>query len=275
MIPFSISAPLPRVSRSRITSQSEQQNASHPRNDYIVNLRRWAFSSLSSITFNDLLVRIILTLLTGLLLSNSILFYKLWILEEGLIESQGSRVQQDFYDTTKSRKVGTENDTPSYETVKDPNFQTIKTTSDWLQLLHRQEVAHQLELEKWHAILGAATELLRQVCNNIIEICNHHQFLTVLYQLPIQYFIYFIFQTEQSLTNLQRSIHPLSLKNLGNLLRFQNSDWNSLIQNLQTFDTNSKDANEHIETNFKSDEHVNNQHIPSLNQPYENDKIEL
>ena len=276
MISFSISAPLPRASRSRITPQSEQQNANHPRNDYIVNLRRWAFSSLSSITFNDLLVRIILTLLTGLLLSNSVLFYKLWILEEGLIENQGSRVHQDFYDTTKSRKVGTENDTPSYEKVKHPNFQTIKTTSDWLQLLHRQEVAHQLELEKWHAILGAATELLRQVCNNIIEICNHQEFLiTVLYQLVIQYFICLIFQTEQSLTNLQRSIHPLSLKNLGNLLRFQNSDWNSLIQNLQTFDTHSKDANEHIETNLKIDEHVNNQHIPSLNQPYENDKIEL
>ena len=77
------------------------------------------------------------------------------------------------------------------------------------------------------------------------------------------------------MTNLQRSIHPLSLKNLGNLLRFQNSDWNGLIQNLQTFDTHSKDANEHIETNLKIDEHVNNQHIPSLNQPYENDKIEL
>ena len=222
-------------------------------------------------TFNDLLVRIILTLLTGLLLSNSVLFYKLWILEEGLIENQGSRAHQDFYDTTKSRKVGTENDTPSYETVKDPNFQTVKTTSDWLQLLHRQEVAHQLELEKWHAILGAATELLRQVCNYIIEIFNHHELFSISCPLNIPFF----FQTEQSLTNLQRSIHPLSLKNLGNLLRFQNSDWNSLIQNLQTFDTNSKDANEHIETNFKSDEHVNNQHIPSLNQPYENDRIEL
>ena len=183
MIPFSISAPLPRASRSRITSQSEQQNTSHSRNNYIVNLRRWVFSSLSSMTFNDLLVRIILTLLTGLLLSNSVLFYKLWILEEGLIESQGSRAHQDFYDTTKSRKVGTEHDTPSYETVKDPNFHTVKTTSDWLQLLHRQEVAHQLELEKWHAILGAATELLRQVCNNIIEICNHQEFLIIQFSI--------------------------------------------------------------------------------------------
>merc|ERR1712020_865154 len=132
---------------------------------------------------------------------------------------------------------------PSSKDESSGKMNHINQNSDWLKLLHRQEVAHQLELEKWHAILGAATELLRQ--------------------------------TEQSLTNLQRSIHPLSLKNLGNLLRFQNSDWNSLIQNLQTFDTHSKDANEHIETNLKIDEHVNNQHIPSLNQPYENDKIEL
>ena len=191
LIPFSISAPLPRASRSRITSQSEQQNTSHPRNNYIVNLRRWVFSSLSSMTFNDLLVRIILTLLTGLLLSNSVLFYKLWILEEGLIESQGSRAHQDFYDTTKSRKVGTENDTPSYETVKDPNIHTVKTTSDWLQLLHRQEVAHQLELEKWHAILGAATELLRQVCNYIIEISNHHELFSISYPLNIPFISFF------------------------------------------------------------------------------------
>ena len=191
MIPFSISAPLPRASRSRITSQSEQQNTSHPRNNYIVNLRRWVFSSLSSMTFNDLLVRIILTLLTGLLLSNSVLFYKLWILEEGLIESQGSRAHQDFYDTTKSRKVGTESDTPSYETAKDPNFHTVKTTSDWLQLLHRQEVAHQLELEKWHAILGAATELLRQVCNYIIEISNHHELFSISYPLNIPFISFF------------------------------------------------------------------------------------
>ena len=191
LILFSISAPLPRASRSRITPQSEQQNTSHPRNDYIVNLRRWAFSSLSSMTFNDLLVRIILTLLTGLLLSNSVLFYKLWILEEGLIESQGSRAHQDFYDTTKSRKVGTENDTPSYETVKDPNIHTVKTTSDWLQLLHRQEVAHQLELEKWHAILGAATELLRQVCNYIIEISNHHELFSISYPLNIPFISFF------------------------------------------------------------------------------------
>ena len=32
-----------------------------------------------------------------------------------------------------------------------------------MRLLHRQELIHQLELEKWHDLIGAATELLRQV----------------------------------------------------------------------------------------------------------------
>ena len=40
---------------------------------------------------------------------------------------------------------------------------TPKEVPEWLKLLHRQEVLHQLELEKWHKILGTATDLLRQV----------------------------------------------------------------------------------------------------------------
>ena len=40
---------------------------------------------------------------------------------------------------------------------------THKEVPEWLKLLHRQEVLHQLELEKWHKILGTATDLLRQV----------------------------------------------------------------------------------------------------------------
>ena len=41
------------------------------------------------------------------------------------------------------------------------------------------------------------------------------------------------FQTEQSLTNLQRNIHPLATKNLRNLLDFQNKDWSILMNELQ------------------------------------------
>ena len=41
------------------------------------------------------------------------------------------------------------------------------------------------------------------------------------------------FQTEQSLTNLQRNIHPLAIKNLRNLLDFHNNDWSDIMKKLQ------------------------------------------
>ena len=41
------------------------------------------------------------------------------------------------------------------------------------------------------------------------------------------------FQTEESLTNLQRNIHPLALKNLRSLLEFNDRDWSSLINDLK------------------------------------------
>ena len=37
------------------------------------------------------------------------------------------------------------------------------STEEWLALLQKQEMVHQMELEKWHEMLGAATELLRKV----------------------------------------------------------------------------------------------------------------
>ena len=39
---------------------------------------------------------------------------------------------------------------------------------EWMKLLHRQELIHQMELEKWHDLIGAATELLRQVKKDTI-----------------------------------------------------------------------------------------------------------
>ena len=117
-------------------------------------------------------------LLTGLLLSNSVLFYKLWDLEDRLLKTSGSTGYFDYLHGSDSTRLGTG------QSFKDPenknsetlhpdddiihNIHTPKTTADWLQLLHRQEVAHQLELEKWHAILGTATDLLRQVNAQII-----------------------------------------------------------------------------------------------------------
>lgn len=39
-----------------------------------------------------------------------------------------------------------------------------KSTEQWLNLLQKQERIHEMELDKWHDMLGVATELLRQVC---------------------------------------------------------------------------------------------------------------
>ena len=41
--------------------------------------------------------------------------------------------------------------------------QSPTSTEEWLSLLQKQEMVHQMELEKWHEMLGAATELLRKV----------------------------------------------------------------------------------------------------------------
>ena len=38
----------------------------------------------------------------------------------------------------------------------------------WLKILQRQEAVHQLELQKWHDLLGNAATLLKQVCNLIL-----------------------------------------------------------------------------------------------------------
>jgi hypothetical protein len=120
------------------------------------------------------LVKVILTLLTGLLLSNSVLFYKLWVLEEQLLQAPENKEYFDFFGNGKSKSFGTVKDFGdsnnedekgfSNEDITSNNIHSVKSNTDWLKLLHRQEVAHQLELEKWHAILGAATDLLRQVC---------------------------------------------------------------------------------------------------------------
>ena len=161
--------------RPKSLSHSEQhQKGKAVSQNYIANLIKWFFSILSSLTFNEFLVKVILTLLTGLLLSNSVLFYKLWVLEERLLQAPENKEYFDFFGHGKSKSFGTVKDFGdsnnedekgfSNEDITKNNIHSVKSNTDWLKLLHRQEVAHQLELEKWHAILGAATDLLRQVC---------------------------------------------------------------------------------------------------------------
>lgn len=44
--------------------------------------------------------------------------------------------------------------------------QKERSTEQWLLLLQKQELIHQMELEKWHEMLGMATELLRKVIDS-------------------------------------------------------------------------------------------------------------
>ncbi len=43
------------------------------------------------------------------------------------------------------------------------NGEEPSTMQEWLDLMHKQELLHQLEMEKWEEMLGAAAELLRKV----------------------------------------------------------------------------------------------------------------
>ena len=123
-----------------------------------------------------MLVKVILLLLSGLFLANSVLFYKLWDLEERLLTASSKRTHSSYFGGRDSMdtfedvlKYSHDNENrqafkeSSDDVVFDYTNATPKEVPEWLKLLHRQEVLHQLELEKWHKILGTATDLLRQV----------------------------------------------------------------------------------------------------------------
>ena len=83
-----------------------------------------------------------------------------------------------------------------------------------------------------------------------------------------------VFQTEQSLTNLQRNIHPLAIKNLRSLLDFNNEDWSNLISDLVDKNSRMKEPRniynkQDIEMSEKSDDQP---HQPSLNDLKPNQK---
>ena len=157
--------------------RNRQKNTPHhskaklqPQKNFVASVISSIFSLFSSFTLNEILIKVILTLLTGLLLSNSILFYKLWNLEERLTEQP---VNKDIFELFNDGHINGLKSSKNHEnsinekTLPDDesssHISSMKQNTDWLRLLHRQEVAHQLELEKWHAILGAATDLLRKV----------------------------------------------------------------------------------------------------------------
>ena len=101
------------------------------------------------------------------------MFYKLWGLEERLLvtsppppskTSRGGGMPIKSFDTLENLlqfsdypKVSSDTSTPS------PGHGGGMEPLEWMKLLHRQELIHQMEMEKWHDLIGAATELLRQV----------------------------------------------------------------------------------------------------------------
>jgi len=166
-------------------------------------------------SLNDVLVKFILILLAGLFLANSVLFYKLWGLEERLLVPsplQPTNAQQKQQQQVHSRhKTGSSS---SFDPVEFLQYEFKKhpidggdsvggvggpnqNTVDLVRLLHRQEMVHQLELEKWHEMIGGATELLRQ--------------------------------TEQSLQDLQKSIRPLALQKMRDLMLVQSEEWERIL----------------------------------------------
>ena len=121
------------VNTAYYTSNRQSPSATAPR----------ASASANSTGISDSLVKVILILLSGLLLANSVLFYKMWDLEAKL-GSPLSNLEEVLFEATREHGAALD-----------------RTT--WLKILQRQEAAHQLELQKWHDLLGTAASLLKQV----------------------------------------------------------------------------------------------------------------
>ena len=96
----------------------------------------------SNLQLGDSLVKIILILLCGLLFANSILFYKMWDLEAKL-GTPLSNLEEVLVSASKG-----------HGEIDKANL---------IKILQRQEAAHQIELQKWHDLLGTAAGLLKQV----------------------------------------------------------------------------------------------------------------
>ena len=96
----------------------------------------------SNLQLGDSLIKIILILLCGLLFANSILFYKMWDLEAKL-GTPLSNLEEVLVSASKG-----------HGEIDKANL---------IKILQRQEAAHQIELQKWHDLLGTAAGLLKQV----------------------------------------------------------------------------------------------------------------
>ena len=149
-------------------------------------------------TFTDTLVKIILILLSSLLLANCILFYKMWWLE-AKIGAPLTNLEEVLIATVREHGGTLDRET-------------------WLKVLQRQEAAHQLEMQKWHDLLGMAASTLAQV------------FLT-LSSCTVECFTRFCFVVKTSADNVILQIfdifsHDFSLFSTQlTLFRPKNSNW--------------------------------------------------
>ncbi len=103
-----------------------------------------------------LLLKCVVALLVTLLCANTVLFYKMWFIETKLFDGQ-SRMQtpEDVLRVTVRAAAAAASE--------DASDSTSRQSTEWLTVLQRQELQHQMELERWYEILGTATELLRKV----------------------------------------------------------------------------------------------------------------
>nr|CAD7410458.1 unnamed protein product [Timema poppensis] len=164
-------------------------------------------------TLSEMLSWGVMAILVFLVCLNALLYYKLWVLEEwtqnsshsftvmdlqvlrfsgALLHRDGSAGPQvrsfTVMDLQVLRYVPTGSLVHSFAVMDLQVLRTPpKSQDEWLRLLQQQEALHNVEMQKWQKVLQAAVQLLRQ--------------------------------TEESLSELQVSIHPLVSKKVLSVLK--------------------------------------------------------
>nr|CAD7456239.1 unnamed protein product [Timema tahoe] len=157
-------------------------------------------------TLSEMLSWGVMAILVFLVCLNVLLYYKLWVLEEWTQNSSHSFTVMDlqvlrFSGTFLDRDGATGSKVHSLTVMELQGskvhsltmmeLQVLRTPpksqDEWLRLLQQQETLHNVEMQKWQKVLQAAVQLLRQ--------------------------------TEESLSELQVSIHPLVSKKVLSVLK--------------------------------------------------------
>lgn len=89
-------------------------------------------------------------------------------------------------------------------------------------MLQQQESLHHVEMRKWQRVLHTAAQLLRQVKYSHYILWNNDNHCDVLTEICC-----LIFKTEESLTELQMSIHPTATEKMFSVLKSSVNSFNS------------------------------------------------